>query len=163
MRSRASGSWLPSPVGELAIAPSLPRETGRSVHVIERPFFLFMWGGPAGSVTSEAALLRRYTQTRDPQLKEELVRRFMPLARSLARRYRGSPEPLEDLIQVASLGLVKALEGFDPQRGESFNAYAAPTILGELRRHFRDRVWDLRLPRELQERTVIVRETAVAI
>ena len=117
----------------------------------------------ASSVTTEAALLRRYIETRDPQLKEELVRRFMPLARSLALRYRGSPEPLEDLIQVASLGLVKALDGFDPQRGQSFNAYAAPTILGELRRHFRDRVWDLRLPRELQERTMVVRETAAAI
>ena len=89
---------------------------------------------------NEEALLRRYATTRDPQLKEELVRRLLPLARSLALRYRGTPEPLDDLIQVASLGLVKALDGFDPERGKSFNAYAAPTILGELRRHFRDRV-----------------------
>jgi RNA polymerase sigma-B factor len=112
---------------------------------------------------SETVLLRRYAKTRDPELKEELVRRFLPLARSLALRYRGAPEPLDDLIQVASLGLVKALNGFDPGRGKSFNAYAAPTILGELRRHFRDRVWELRLPRSLQERTALVREAAAAL
>ena len=115
------------------------------------------------SVTGEASLLRRYAATRDPQLREELVRRFLPLARSLALRYRGTPEPLDDLIQVASLGLVKALDGFDPERGDSFKAYAAPTILGELRRHFRDRVWDLRLPRTLQERTLVVRQAAAAL
>jgi RNA polymerase sigma-B factor len=108
----------------------------------------------------EHELLRRYARTRDPALKEELVRRFLPLARSLALRYRGASEQLEDLIQVASLGLVKALDGFDPERGRSFIAYAAPTILGELRRHFRDRVWELRLPRGLQERTMAVSEAA---
>jgi RNA polymerase sigma-B factor len=112
---------------------------------------------------SEPALLRHYAATRDPEVKEELVHRFLPLARSLALRYRGVPEPLDDLIQVASLGLVKALNGFDPERGTSFKAYAAPTILGELRRHFRDRVWELRLPRDLQERTMVVREAAVAL
>jgi len=114
-------------------------------------------------VVNEDALLRRYATTRDPHLKEELVHRFLPLARSLALRYRATPEQLEDLIQVASLGLVKALDGFDLERGKSFNAYAAPTILGELRRHFRDRVWELRLPRRLQERTMEVRATAEAL
>jgi RNA polymerase sigma-B factor len=109
---------------------------------------------------AEAELLRRYAQTRDPALKQELVRRLLPLARSLALRYRGSPEPLDDLIQVASLGLVKALDGFDPDRGTTFPAYAAPTILGELRRHFRDHVWQLHLPRRLQERTMAVQEAA---
>jgi RNA polymerase sigma-B factor len=115
------------------------------------------------SLVNEEVLLRRYATTRDPQLKEELVRRFLPLARGLALRYRGTPEPLEDLIQVASLALVKALDGFDPERGEDFNAYAAPTILGELRRHFRDRVWELRLPRRLQERAMVVRGAAAAL
>ena len=115
------------------------------------------------SLVNEDALLRRYARTRDPQLKEELVRRFLPLARSLALRYRGTPEQLEDLVQVASLGLVKAIDGFDLDRGEDFNAYAAPTILGELRRHFRDRVWELRLPRRLQERTMALREAAAAL
>jgi RNA polymerase sigma-B factor len=111
-------------------------------------------------LSSETELLRRYAETRDPALKEELVHRFLPLARSLALRYRGSSEDIEDLIQVASLGLVKALDGFDLERGKSFVAYAAPTILGEVRRHFRDRVWEVRLPRGLQERTMAVSEAA---
>jgi RNA polymerase sigma-B factor len=111
-------------------------------------------------VSTDAELLRRYVQTGDPALREELVHSFMPLARSLALRYRGSTEDIEDLIQVASLGLVKALDGFDLERGKSFMAYAAPTILGELRRHFRDRVWEVRLPRGLQERTMAVSEAA---
>ncbi len=109
---------------------------------------------------TETELLRRYAETGDPALKEELVHRFLPLARSLALRYRGATEQVEDLIQVANLGLVKALDGFDLERGRSFMAYAAPTILGELRRHFRDRVWEVRLPRGLQERTLAVSEAA---
>jgi RNA polymerase sigma-B factor len=113
-----------------------------------------------GHLGDETELLREYAETQDPRLKEELVKRFLPLARSLALRYRGASEQLEDLIQVASLGLVKALDGFDLERGKSFIAYAAPTILGELRRHFRDRVWELRLPRGLQERTMAVQEAA---
>jgi RNA polymerase sigma-B factor len=80
----------------------------------------------------------------------------MPLARSLALRYRGTSESIDDLCQVAYLGLIKAVDGFDPRRGRSFTTYAVPTILGELRRHFRDRVWNLRLPRSLQERTATV-------
>ena len=112
---------------------------------------------------NETELLRRYAETGDPALKEELVRRFLPLARSMALRYRGASEQLEDLIQVASLGLVKALDGFDLERGRSFIAYAAPTILGELRRHFRDRVWEVRLPRGLQERTMAVSEAAATL
>ena len=102
--------------------------------------------------------MRSYAETRDPALREELVRRLLPLARSLALRYRGSSEPLDDLMQVASLGLIKALDGFDPTRGKAFPAYAAPTNLGELRRHFRDRVWQLRLPRPLQERTMAIQQ-----
>src|SRR5215212_4393266 len=113
-----------------------------------------------GHLADENELLRQYAETHDPRLKEELVKRFLPLARSLALRYRGASEQLEDLIQVASLGLVKALDGFDLERGKSFIAYAAPTILGELRRHFRDRVWEVRLPRGLQERTMAVAEAA---
>jgi RNA polymerase sigma-B factor len=97
-------------------------------------------------------LLRRFSRTRDPAVMEEIVRRFMPFARSLALRYRGGTEQIEDLVQVANLGLVQAIERFDPDRGTAFKSFAAPTILGELKRHFRDRVWNLRLPRGLQER-----------
>ncbi len=118
---------------------------------------------PDRPVSDETKLLQRYAETGDPALKEELVRRFLPLARSLALRYRGSSEDIDDLVQVASLGLVKALDGFDLERGQSFIAYAAPTILGELRRHFRDRVWDVRLPRGLQERTMAVHKAAAEL
>jgi RNA polymerase sigma-B factor len=115
-----------------------------------------MRGSPSPGSPDEDTILRRYTETRDPELKAELAVRFLPLARALALRYRRASEPLDDLVQVASLGLVKALDGYDPGRGESFVSYAAPTILGELRRHFRDRVWDIRLPRGLQERAMAV-------
>jgi len=111
----------------------------------------------------EEAMLRRYAISRDPALRDELVRRFMPLARSLALRYQGTRESIEDLFQVAYLGLVKAVDGFDPRRARSFTTYAVPTILGELRRHFRDRVWNLRLPRSLQERTAKVEEVMAAL
>jgi RNA polymerase sigma-B factor len=111
----------------------------------------------------ENEIVREYAKTRDPRLREEAVQRFLPLARSLALRYRGSSEQLDDLIQVACLGLLKALDRFDPERGTAFVAYAAPSILGELRRHFRDRVWELRLPRGLQERTMEVQEAAAEL
>ena len=103
-------------------------------------------------LADEDALLRRYAKTRDPAIQEEIVRRFLPFARSLALRYRGGTEQIEDLVQVANLGLVQAIKRFDPDRGAAFKSFAAPTILGELKRHFRDRVWNLRLPRGLQER-----------
>jgi RNA polymerase sigma-B factor len=104
----------------------------------------------------ERRLLARYAQTRDPILLEKLVMRFMPLARSLASRYRGGREPFEDLVQVASLGLVKAIGRFDPDRGFEFASFAVPTILGELRRHFRDHAWSVHLNRGLQERNARV-------
>ena len=105
---------------------------------------------------TEDALLREYALTRSAAIREQLTERFMPLARSLAMRYRGGTEPLEDLVQVASFGLVKAIDGYDPDRGKPFTAYAVPTMLGELRRHFRDNVWSVHLPRSLQERTIAV-------
>jgi RNA polymerase sigma-B factor len=107
-------------------------------------------------VEPDVALLRRYAANPTPALREEVIERFMPLARSLAMRYRRQTESLDDLIQVAGLGLVKAVDGFDPSRGKPFAAYAVPTILGELRRHFRDHVWTVRLPRGLQELTMKV-------
>jgi RNA polymerase sigma-B factor len=105
---------------------------------------------------SEEALLRLYAADRSPAVREELVRRFMPLARSLAMRYRRQTESLDDLVQVAGLGLVKAVDRFDPGHERGFAAFAVPTILGELRRHFRDHVWNVRLPRGLQEATMKV-------
>jgi RNA polymerase sigma-B factor len=92
-----------------------------------------------------------YQRTRDPRAREVLVERYLPLARSLARRYRRSSEPLEDLEQIASLALVKAVDGFDPARGTAFSSYAVPSIAGAIKRHFRDFGWSLRMPRDLQE------------
>jgi RNA polymerase sigma-B factor len=115
------------------------------------------------AIRREVESLRLHAETRDPLVREDVVQRFLPLARSLALRYRGSTEQLDDLFQVANLALVKALDRFDPSRGKSFVAFAAPTILGELRRHFRDRVWELRLPRDLQERTMEVRKAVRSI
>ncbi|HEX5617310.1 MAG TPA: sigma-70 family RNA polymerase sigma factor [Solirubrobacteraceae bacterium] len=87
----------------------------------------------------------------DSRARSELAERYLPLARSLALRYRHTQEPIEDLMQVASLGLVKAIDRWDPERGTPFTSFAVPTILGELRRHFRDCTWMVRPPRALQE------------
>jgi RNA polymerase sigma-B factor len=102
-------------------------------------------------------LFRRH-QGGDRAAREALVRRFMPLARSLARRYDRSSEPFEDLLQVASLGLLKALDRFDPTLGHPFASFAVPTILGEMRRHFRDAGWSVHVPRGSQERALKVRD-----
>lgn len=87
----------------------------------------------------------------DTRARERLAERYLPLARRLARRYQRSEEPLEDLVQVASLGLLKAIDRFDASRDVAFSSFAVPTILGELKRHFRDRTWSVRVPRDLQE------------
>jgi RNA polymerase sigma-B factor len=110
----------------------------------------------AASRLADDRLLATYRDDPGAANLETLVERYRPLARSLAHRYLGGSEPFEDLLQVADLGLVKAIQGYDPDRNTSFSAYAVPTILGELRRHFRDRVWNLRLPRALQESTLAI-------
>jgi RNA polymerase sigma-B factor len=99
----------------------------------------------------ERALFERVAAHGDPHAREALIARFMPLARSLALRYQRSYEPLDDLLQVASMGLIKAVDGFDLDREIAFSSYAVPTILGEIKRHFRDRTWSVRVPRDLQE------------
>jgi RNA polymerase sigma-B factor len=96
----------------------------------------------------------------DPHARNELIERFLPLARSLARRFERRGEPLEDLVQVASLALVKAIDGYDGARGVAFSSYAVPTIVGELKRYFRDRTWAVRPPRDLQELTLRVDRVA---
>jgi RNA polymerase sigma-B factor len=109
---------------------------------------------------AERRLLIRYHADGDLRARDELVERLMPLARDLALRYAYTREPLDDLVQVASLGLIKAIDRFEPGRGTRFTTYAVPTILGELKRHFRDKGWALHVARGLQERaTAVNRET----
>lgn len=105
-------------------------------------------------------LIDRYYETKDPALREQLIERFMPLARSLAMRYRHGSEPLDDLIQVACEGLVRAVDGFDPARRTSFSSYATPVILGAIRHYFRDGTQAVHLPRGLQERVAHVNAIA---
>ena len=111
----------------------------------------------------DATLLRRYARSRDPQLREQLVRRYLPLARYAAAQYRHGPEPFDDLVQVASLGLLKAIDRYDPVRGAAFSSYALPTMSGELRRHFRDKSWAVRPPRDLQEAALAVEKATEAL
>jgi len=111
-----------------------------------------------------ARLFARYRRDHDPATRDALVARFLPLAHQLARRYRGGEEA-DDLKQVASLGLLKAIERFDPERGLAFTSFAVPTILGELKRYFRDHGWTVRVPRDLQElklRVDTISQTLVA-
>ena len=102
-------------------------------------------------------LFQRHRRFHDDRARDELIRRFGPLAIGWARRYHvPGGEPLEDLIQVALLGLIKAVDRYDPDRRVTFVSFAEPTIRGELRRHFRDATWAIHVPRELQERVRVV-------
>ena len=114
--------------------------------------------GSAGAQELADELFRRWQIDGDTTAREALVDQYMPLARSLARRYDRSSEPYEDLLQVAALGLLKALDRFDPSRGPSFASFAIPTILGEMRRYFRDSGWSLHVPRGDKERALKVRD-----
>jgi RNA polymerase sigma-B factor len=109
---------------------------------------------PAAHTDEE--LLSAFAESRDEQLRAMLAERYLPLARSIARRYARGSEPLDDLVQIASLGLLKAIDRFSPDRGVAFSSYAVPTIAGEVRRYFRDRTWAVRPPRDLQERALAV-------
>jgi len=111
----------------------------------------------------ETDLHERYHRTGDQAVREKLAEHYLPLARSLALRYRGGSESVEDLYQVACLGMLKALDRFDPTRGASFQAYAVPTVLGELKRHFRDRVLPVHLPRGVKERALEISRATEAL
>jgi RNA polymerase sigma-B factor len=104
-----------------------------------------------------ATVFRRYATERRQEDREALVHRFLPMARKLAMRYARGSEPLEDLEQVAALGLLKAVDRYDPDRGFAFTSFAVPTILGELRRHFRNHAWVAHVPRAVQERVMAIR------
>ncbi|MGO8672491.1 MAG: SigB/SigF/SigG family RNA polymerase sigma factor [Capsulimonadaceae bacterium] len=99
----------------------------------------------------ERTLFERYAESHDPNLRDRLVQEYDRLARYLASKFGGRGEPLEDLLQVARLGLIKSVDRFDPSRGLRFTTYATPTIVGEIQRHFRDRAWTVKVPRGMQE------------
>ena len=103
-------------------------------------------------------LLQRYHRDGDLAAREQLIERFLPLARQLASRYKHAGEPYEDLVQVACVGLLKAVDRYEPKRGRGFVKYAVPTMLGELKRHFRDKGWSVHVPRATQELVLKVSE-----
>jgi RNA polymerase sigma-B factor len=113
---------------------------------------------PSARLAHDLRLLKAYHERGDMRARDELCARFMPLARQLARRYQRGNEPLEDLVQVASLGLIKAIDRYDTDRGTAFSSYAVPTILGELKRYFRDVGWAVHVPRGMQERIMMVNQ-----
>ena len=103
---------------------------------------------------SDKILLRRYHEDGDLQAREQLIEQYMSLVRSLARRYSYRGEQLEDLVQIGAIGLIKAIDRFDLDRGVELTTYATPNIIGEIKRHFRDKGWAVRVPRGLQELNV---------
>jgi RNA polymerase sigma-B factor len=104
--------------------------------------------------SDDKILLRRYHQDGDLQARDQLIERYMSLVRSLARRYSHRGEQLDDLVQIGAIGLIKAIDRFDLDRGVELTTYATPNIIGEIKRHFRDKGWSVRVPRGLQELNV---------
>src|SRR3954467_8040358 len=111
----------------------------------------------------ERRLFQRYNEHGDPAARDQIIRQCLPLARRLASRYARPGQPLDDLLQVASIGLIKAVDRFDPSRGTAFSTFAVPSILGELKRHFRDHGWAARVPRPVQERVLKVNAAVEAL
>lgn len=105
-------------------------------------------------------LFRRYTKTRSSRIRDQLVMMHQNLVRFLAGKFANRGEPLEDLVQVGVIGLINAIDRFDPDRGTKFSTYATPTIVGEIRRHFRDKAWSLKVPRRLQELNLAANKAA---
>ena len=103
---------------------------------------------------NDKVLLRRYHEQGDLAAREQLIEQYMSLVRSLARRYSYRGEQFEDLVQIGAIGLIKAIDRFDLDRGVELTTYATPNIIGEIKRHFRDKGWSVRVPRGLQELNV---------
>jgi RNA polymerase sigma-B factor len=154
MKPPDGATLQPGAVGHGSPAP--PALPGSRRGHIPRP------AGPAADSTASAQEL--FGRLADAErgsavwqaLRDELVRRHLPLVHFLVRRFRGRGEPLDDLVQVATIGLIKAVDRFDPERGIEFSTYATPTVVGEVKRHFRDRGWAIKVPRRLQENMLAV-------
>jgi RNA polymerase sigma-B factor len=139
--------------------PVCPIRAASQTPVARAPMTLPARGGQ----TTDALFARLRRGDGAPQARTELIERHLPLARSIASRYRYTPQPFEDLVQVASLALVKAVDGFDPERGSAFATYAVAMILGEIKRHMRDVGWALHLPRAAKERVLAVERAERAL
>jgi RNA polymerase sigma-B factor len=118
---------------------------------------------PLSSQAEDRELLRRYHVDGDRSAREELVQRHLPLVRALARRYAGRGESLDDIEQVGAIGLIKAIDRFDPSRDVALTTYATPNVVGEIKRHFRDKGWAIRIPRGLQELNAKMSSTIEAL
>ena len=114
--------------------------------------------GPTATELLETLASTPAGDRRRSRLRDRAIEAWLPLARHLAHRYSGRGEPTDDLIQTATVGLIKAIDKFDPGRGVDFAGYAIPTIIGEIKRHFRDRTWSVRVPRRLQELRLAITE-----
>jgi RNA polymerase sigma-B factor len=125
---------------------------GSERRTLKKPTRLVSYARPES--LSEHELLKRVRYDGDRAAREELITRYLPLVRSLARRFMSRGQPLEDLIQVGSIGLIKAIDRFDLERGVELSTYATPTILGEIKRYFRDKGWAVKVPRALQDLNV---------
>lgn len=121
--------------------------------------------GSATGWTEEDAesLFAKYAETRDPKVRDRLVVMHQNLVRFLAGKFMNRGEPIEDLVQVGTIGLINAIDRFDPSRGTKFSTYATPTIVGEIRRHFRDKAWSLKVPRRLQELNLAANKAAESL
>lgn len=108
-------------------------------------------GTPAWDKDRTRQLFAQYKETKDPEVRDQLIVSHLNLVRFLASKFKNRGEPLDDLIQVGTIGLIKAIDRFEPDRGLEFTTYATPTIMGEIKRHFRDKGWSVRVPRRLQE------------
>jgi RNA polymerase sigma-B factor len=156
---------------ELAVEMRPRRPDSRALHSVTRlagtpqPARLAPRPGPRRSSHRSAAreLLCAYHQRGDLGARDRLIRQYLPLVKSLARRYADRGEDLEDLVQVASIGLIKAIDRFDDERGVELSAFAIPTIVGEIKRHLRDRAFAIRVPRRLQELNVQLRACAAEL
>ena len=132
---------------QVEVASMRPREAAETEEAVERAAVKRKKRRDAAT----PELFEKYQETRDPEVREELILAHTNLVRYLARKFANRGEPLEDLTQVGMIGLMNAIDRFDPGRGIRFATYATPTIVGEIRRYFRDRGWAVKVPRRLQE------------
>ena len=121
-------------------------------------------GGVSEWIEEDAeSLFTRYAEERNPRIRDRLVLMHQNLVRYLAGKFMNRGEPIEDLVQVGTIGLINAIDRYDPERGTKFSTYATPTIVGEIRRHFRDKAWSLKVPRRLQELNLAANKSAESL